>query len=132
MNLTLTRLRFTAAGIFGKLSDESGNVIDVTLEHSFDGLPKLAVGTYTCKRGMHRLHNMTADFETFEVLGVPPFNGNPVTGLLLHWGCFNRDSEGCVLVGTIAQADMITGSRVAFAKFMALQDGFDTFILTVK
>lgn len=84
---------------------------------------------------MHRLHGMTEDFETFEVLGVPDFQGNPVTGLLFHWGNWNKDSEGCILTGeaetSSAQGMMVTASRDKFAAFMQLHEGEDTFQLTV-
>ena len=74
---------------------------------------------------------MTADFETFEVLGV---EGH--TGLLFHWGNFNRDSEGCILTGeedftSDSGERMVTASRKAFAEFMDMQKGVDSFLLAV-
>ncbi len=138
MDLTLTRTRFEETGIFGELRDSSGSRVCFTLEHSYllgskdpgqgyTYYPKIPEGTYTCKRGPHRLHGMTSDFETFEVQEVPN-----CTGILVHWGNWNSSSEGCILVGQSIVGDMITHSRVTFAKFMELQDGVDTFQLTVK
>ena len=131
MNLTLRRDEYRADGIFSTLFDDLGNPIDRTLEHSYDNEPKIPPGTYTCVRGPHRLHGMTEDFSTFEVTGVEGHEG-----ILFHWGNFNRDSEGCILVGQskTTQSDnseMITGSRLAFASLMALQAGVDEFTLTV-
>jgi hypothetical protein len=58
------------------------------------------------------------------------------TGLLFHWGNWNRDSDGCILTGEAfadsAKGEMVTNSRASFARFMALQDGFDSFQLEVK
>ena len=136
MNLTLQRNNYRADGIFSSCSDESGLPVMVTLEHAYeDGSggfdPKIPPGQYICTRGPHRLNGMTEDFETFEINGVEGHEG-----LLFHWGNYNRDSEGCILVGkSDAMAgdgtDMITSSRVEFADFMALQSGLDRFVLTV-
>lgn len=132
MNLSLTRKEFRSDGIFSELHSEMGEFIAVTLEHSYDNQPKIPVGTYTCRRGLHRLHGMTEDFETFEIVGV---EGH--TNLLFHWGNFNKDSEGCVLLGSeIGKngddgAQMILHSRDTFKKFMRIQDGINEFKLTV-
>lgn len=141
MNLTLTRTEKRDDGIFGILSDEAGLQVAVTLEHAYDAklgngsyAPKLPAGTYKCVRGPHRLHGMTADFETFEITKVPGH-----TGMLFHWGNYNRDSNGCVLlgrrrapVGVNNTTDMITSSRNTFQKFMDLQRNVNEFTLTVK
>jgi hypothetical protein len=135
MNLILTRKERRADGVFSELSDEAGRVLFHTLEHAYpagDGYePKIPNGTFTCRRGEHRLHGMTESFSTFEITGVLGHQN-----LLFHWGNFNRDSEGCILVGEkVAQAgqeEMITNSRAAFARFLALQAGLDLFPLTVR
>lgn len=141
MNLTLERKAREADGVFGVLTDETGNFTCVTLEHAYDSghgdgsyTSKLQPGTYKCVRGLHRLHGMTNSFETFEITGVVGH-----TNILFHVGNFNEDSEGCVLLGRrIAQRDapetgnMITSSRNTFNAFMDLQKGVDAFNLTVK
>jgi hypothetical protein len=127
----LTHTRFCADGIFGKLERADGTFVCYTLEHSYDNKPKLADGTYTCKRGPHRLHGMTEDFITFEIMGLPDFNGVPVTGVLFHWGNYNKDSEGCVLMGSSETPTMIGNSRAEWAAFMASLEGVDTFQLEV-
>lgn len=127
MNITLRRTSFTVAGIFGNLFDDANNIVAVTLEHSFDLLPKVPDGVYSCRRGMHRLERMTHDFETFEITEVVGH-----TNILFHQGNFNADSNGCVLIGTEIASNAILDSRKAFEKFMALQSGVDTFQLVVK
>jgi Family of unknown function (DUF5675) len=127
----LTHNRFCADGIFGELKTEDGQFVCYTLEHSYDNKPKVVDGTYTCKRGPHRLHNMTQDFITFEVMGVPPFNGVSVSGILFHWGNYNKDSEGCILMGSSETPTMIGNSRAEWATFMQSLEGVDTFELTV-
>lgn len=131
MDLKLNRREFRDDGIFSELCNDKGEVISHTLEHSYNNLPKLIDGTYTCVRGPHRLHNMTQDFITFEITGVVGH-----TDILFHWGNFNADSEGCVLLGeAIASSDkgqMVTNSRAMFKEFMDLQDGIDSFQLIVQ
>lgn len=141
MNLTLTRELLREDGVFSSLADESGVKIAEVLEHAYETdeinvfSPKLLAGTYTCRRGLHRLHGMANSFETFEVEGV---GGH--SGILFHCGNYNADSDGCLLVGATVQATkvgaqgplMITNSRITFAKFMTLQENIDSFLLVVR
>jgi len=136
MNLLLTRTDFREDGIFGQLSNESGQQVAVTLEHAYDSqngdgsyVPKTPAGTYNCVRGQHQLANMRAPFTTFEVTKVPGH-----TNILLHVGNYNNDSEGCILLGRAygGEPRMLEQSRMAFESFMALQDGINSFTLTIK
>lgn len=138
MNLILQRIRVLEAGIFSHLLDASGKPLFVTLEHAYPKpsggfLPKIPAGVYTCVRGRHRLHGMDEDFDTFEVTGVAGHSG-----LLFHWGNFNKDSDGCILLGNFFSTDTtglpvaVMQSRVAFAAFIYLMEGAGTFQLTVK
>ncbi len=128
--LKLIRKEFREDGIFSELCDSSGNILAHTLEHSYDCMPKLYDGEFTCIRGTHRLHN-NIPFETFEITGVTGHSG-----ILFHIGNWNDDSDGCVLVGSkVAQnslGQMVTGSMQAFAEFMKLLEGQDNFILVVQ
>jgi len=133
MNLKIIRNYYRTDGIFSTCVDENDEKVMVTLEHAYGDkpLPKVPPGEYVCRRGNHRLHGMTEDFETFEVEGIDGHNN-----ILFHWGNYNKDSEGCFLVGSMtlsSQVDdwMITDSRKTFKKFMDLQEGLDTFQLTV-
>lgn len=126
MTFTLTRKDFTPDGIFSELTDDKGKVAFITLEHSFDNKPKLYDGVFTCVRGTHRLHD-NIPFSTFEITGV---QGH--TGILFHVGNYNKDSNGCVLVGMNRQDSMITHSVIAFSKLMSFLESVDTFTLTVK
>lgn len=126
MNLTLKRREYRDDGIFSDLFDERGIQVATTLEHSYARLPKIPPGAYTCVRSLHKLHGMTEPFETFEIQGVAGHQG-----LLFHWGNYNRDSEGCVLVGQAEVGAMITESRKAFAAFLLMQAGLPSFTLTV-
>lgn len=126
MNLTLKRNKFSKTGIFGQIEDESGGHICVTLEHSYNCAPKIPPGTYKCVRGTHQLAGASHPFETFEITGVVGHSG-----LLFHAGNYNVDSSGCVLVGETVVSDMITSSRRTFERFMDLQEGEDSFTLTV-
>jgi len=130
MKLSLKRKEFRADGIFSELLNEAGELLAYTLEHSFDEKPKLNDGVHKCVRGIHKLHDQKP-FETFEILGVPGH-----TGILFHVGNFNKDSDGCVLLGTgvaeVPQGQMITNSRVAFTKFLVMLENINEFTLEVS
>lgn len=138
MDLTLTRLKKGADGVFGELEDADGEFVASTLERAYavpntfptEWGPKIPPGEYVCVRGIHQLAN-GKPFETFEILGVAGH-----TGLLFHQGNFDSDSQGCILLGMqIANIDsqtkMVTQSQAAFAKFRALEASINSFILTV-
>jgi Family of unknown function (DUF5675) len=130
MDLTLTRKRYANWGIISELSDSNGEVLFTTLEHAYcDSTgtiyrPKLTLGIHDCILGTHQLDTggPIQAYEITEVLGH--------SGILFHIGNYNKDSDGCVLLGTALGQQCITGSKVAFDKFMAMQSG-QNFKLTV-
>jgi len=127
---TITYQTYDADGILGQLVMESGSTYSF-LTHAYqneDGSysPVTPPGEYSCVRGTHQLLH-SGPFTTFEVTGV---TGH--TGVLFHVGNYNRDSEGCFLLGDAESGDMVTDSRDAFTKFMAELEGVDTFTLVVK
>lgn len=153
MDLILKRQEdgYRSDGIYSDLTQEAtGEQVAVTIEHAYQRaqpsdeapryLPITPPGVYTCVRGKHRLDSMPTGevFETFEITGVAGHSG-----LLFHWGNFNRDSKGCVCVGekevvTANDYDhidgpdhMVTNSRATFKHFMDLQNGVNSFTLTV-
>lgn len=136
MDLKLTRKAAHLYGVFGEITTEAGDAVCVTLEHAY-ALPgsgysaKLANGVYKCVLGTHKLSNLNP-FQAFEVQNVPWFQGSPVSGILFHIGNYNKDSEGCILLGSKVGTGCILDSRDAFDKFMALQEGCDEFTLTVE
>jgi len=132
MNLKLIRNKFELYGIEGELFDDKGLHVCFTLEHAYeqpDGTykPKVPPGFYQCQRGQHRLAGMTASFETFEITNVPGH-----TNILFHKGNYNNDSEGCVLVGSAFGTGCILESAIAFGTFLQLQEGIDSFTLSVS
>ena len=58
------------------------------------------------------------------------------TNILIHAGNYNNDSEGCILLGDSVimsgRGQMITNSKVTFAKFMDLMKDQDSFFLMVQ
>jgi len=131
MDMTLKRYAWRPNGVFSNLLLNDDSQFCVTLEHAYLGedggvTAKIPSGTYTCKRSMHELHGMTEPFETFQIMDVPGHDN-----ILFHWGNFNKDSEGCVLLGRKDMIDMITDSRAMFSSFMKLHEGEDSFALTV-
>lgn len=139
VTLYLARIDFLKTGIFGKLRDQRFHLSLFTLEHAYPYSqtsigsdtyiyrPIIPEGEYLCRRGYHSLKN-GSPFETFEVLGI---HGH--TGLLFHAGNFNKDSEGCILLGLNVIADeMVTNSRAAFTKFMDFLSETNVFKLKVE
>lgn len=62
------------------------------------------------------------------VEGVPGFDG-----ILIHWGNYPRDTEGCLLVGTSRELDFVGNSRAAFDQLWAkLQDVHEQGPLTIS
>lgn len=142
MDLILTRKYFRPDGIFGEISEaDTGEFLFFSLEHSYDNVPKVPDGMYTCQRGLHQLSHLdpktgqlvlSKPFTTYEVMNV---KGH--WGILFHVGNYNRDSSGCILVGlgmghTLDGGKMITNSKVAMAKFVNFQYGAETFKLLVE
>lgn len=138
MDLKLVRKEFIKDGIFSQLLDHNGALIAHTLEHAYEVenipnmfQPKLQPGVYTCVRGMHKIHSTPNPFETFEITNVPEHKG-----ILFHWGNYNHDSDGCVLLGEnvsslYGHAQMVVNSKFSFHQLMELQKGVDKFTLTV-
>ena len=135
MNL-LRRTDKRPDGIFGEFTFDDEGRFCFTLEHAYQQPhggyeAKVPPGVYKCIRGMHWLHN-GPPFETFEITGVTGHSG-----ILFHAGNFNKDSEGCVLVGkTIAinpanGEEMVTGSRDEFEAFMERLDDVNSFLLEI-
>lgn len=136
MDMRLKRIWYRADGIISQLL--GSGVSWTTLEHAYGAddkwEPKIPPGVYECLRGHHAIHSCP-DFDTFEITGVKGHSG-----LLFHWGNWNEDSEGCVLVGDklvqaphdATVADLVTNTREAFARFMTTQSSTLAFTLTVE
>lgn len=114
MKLLLNRLTFTHLSTIGELFVD-GLKYAVTLEPAFktDNTKPRAIpaGTYTVTcRHSPRFERIMPHIE-----GVPGFDG-----VLIHWGNFPKDTEGCVLVGNAVdpKPDMIDTSRKTFDLLM--------------
>lgn len=128
--MILTRNSAEQTGIYGTMASEDGAFTCATLEHAFlqhNGTyaPIIQSGTYTCELG------------TFTLEGYPPAQYYQImnvighTDVLIHFGNYNRSSDGCVLVGEKRVEDMITNSDAMFEKFMKYMNG-QSFQLTVS
>jgi Family of unknown function (DUF5675) len=130
MDIILHRTEETADGVFGILTDSFGSQLAVTIEHAYDSghgdgsfTAKIPAGEYTCQRR----HSPHFGFDVFEVLDVPN-----CTFIEIHPGNTEKDSEGCILLGSFRQGNDILESRKAFDAFMAKQINVDKFTLTVE
>lgn len=123
---TLTRGDSIPNGIFGKLTSDDGFSC-VTLERTWDGLPKVPVGTYECVLGTYRLEGMDHVIQAYCLQNVPGH-----TDILLHIANYVTDLEGCIGLGDTYGVNMICSSKDAFGRFMSHLNGVETFQLTVK
>jgi len=136
MDLLMQRDKVDSTGCWSTIYTNGYVELFKACEHSYqqsDGswAPKIPDGVFQCVRGVHRLSDLVP-FETFEVTQVPGH-----VGILFHKGNLpETDSDGCVLLGTslgeLNGVPAVLQSSVAFAAFMNLQKGVDTFTLTVK
>ena len=128
--MILRREIFSKDGVFGSLRTETDEEICKTLEHAYASFgkkyrAKIPTGEFTCVRGIHRL-SKGIPFETFEVSGI---RGH--SGIIFHPGNFNRDSDGCVLVGEEVRNQALFRSRVAFVGLMHRLNTVESFVLKV-
>lgn len=122
VKFTLKRFLKGTDGVFSDLIDAQGRKVFMTLEHAYflDGeyRAKIPPGVYKCVQGTHHLHN-AVPFVTYEVCGV---SGH--SGLLFHVGNFNRESDGCILIGEgfkiLSGKRLVVNSKIAFDRFMDL------------
>lgn len=132
----LTRLHFHKVGIFGNLS-WPGSLPYCSLEHSYlaaDGASwtaKVAPGEYAAVR--HAPNRLP--YETFMLQDVPDFQGQPVTGILIHKADFPGELEGCIAPGmsmTVDYPGRIYESKKAFDAFMSWLDGESAMRLIIR
>lgn len=112
MKLLLNRTDFLDNCTIGKLSIQGTDTTFFTLERK-RGL-SIPPGTYAV------VINYSGRFARMmpQILNVPGF-----TGIRIHPGNTDADTEGCVLVGTDwPGGDFITQSKVAFEKLFSLME----------
>lgn len=120
MTVTLRRYQQDLFGTHGQLEDSGGNVLCYTIErpwlnnaHNISCIP---TGTYACTPHVKSNNGQRC----WEVTGVPDR-----TGILIHTGNVMGDSEGCIIVGLLADATGVAESELALYKLQnLLQDNF--------
>jgi hypothetical protein len=135
MKINMTRTDFLKSGIFGALEPKDESLLLLTLEASYPvkpmgsssdqvWSPKLPKGTYTCMRVLSKIDGDTR--ETFEI----QVDGH--SGLIFAPGNFAHESHGSILLGLARKGnDGLISAENAFDLFMKLQEGEDSFALTV-
>lgn len=133
----LVYYEYAIDGIFGELFlGNTDQKFCVTLVHAYeqlDGtyLPKVPPGVYKCVRGIHHLGPKAIPIETFEIIGIVGHSG-----LLFHPGNWNKDSEGCTLLGQYVVGSpygrMVGNSQATFKIFMTYFTGINEFQLEVQ
>lgn len=130
--MILIRNSFEESGIYGELLNDLGQQIAVTLEHAYKNTfgnyyPKVPESYYNCILGTHQLEGMIHSFQTYELQDVPDHSN-----ILIHMGNYNKDSDGCILLGEERSGDMITNSVKTFDSFISSLNGKQSFMLEIK
>lgn len=138
MKLTLPRLEDSGFATYGHLINAEQKEICKTLElpwlgnrHNVSCVP---AGLYVAEREYSTAHHRAL----FWLRDVPDRDDVEV-----HIGCLPRDTKGCILLGSAfgfvdyddgkpgASGHGITGSRIAFEKFMLSMTGINRFELDI-
>jgi hypothetical protein len=125
MELTLQRFKYTGRSTIGELRVMLGVTLgDMdchecwTLEDRVRPDGEKVQGETAIPAGRYEvIINYSARFKRPMplLLDVPDF-----TGIRIHSGNTDADTEGCILVGTEYNENVITNSRIAFAQLMDL------------
>jgi len=134
---TIIYTEYASDGIFGTLYlNDSDKKFCVLLGHAYESnlrtyLPKVMPGVYKCVRGIHHLGPKALKIETFEITGIVGHSG-----LLFHPGNWNKDSEGCTLLGQYVVGSrygrMVGNSQATFKLFMQHFANINEFQLEVQ
>ena len=113
MRLALIRDRLTEKSTTGELS-LNGAHLCFTLEDRYrgDDINDKVRGSTCIPCGRYEIvitHSQRFGIDMPLLLNVPGFSG-----VRIHSGNTDRDTEGCVLVGTTRGEDIILGSRIAY------------------
>lgn len=142
-DLILTNTEFKSTGIYGTMKSKDESLSLFTLQHAYqidsEGesiyFPKIPDGIFTCVRR----HSPKFGYDLFWIRNVPNNGVDPTDAgkefydfIEIHRGNYNRDSDGCILVGLYVGQDFIINSRAAFKELMDFMEGINSFTLTVQ
>lgn len=138
--MKLVRHKETDWGTFGRLYADDGTEVCVTVERPWvdkdadgkrdHGVSRIVPGTYQVKRRL----DSPKHGEVFELQDVPD-----ATNIQIHAANWPTQLEGCIATGSAfgdvtiggMTAPGVTGSRLAFQKFMAENQYRDAFTLEI-
>ncbi len=108
MIVTLHRIKADLFGTHGQIEDEWGNVLCYTIERNDDKLAP--VGIFNCVP-----HVKSNNGQHCWMLENVPGR----TGILIHTGNTEYDSEGCIIIGLQANGEGVSESVLALQKLQA-------------
>ena len=119
VKITVVRVDANDKGLFGHLTTDNGFDC-VTLERHDIAIP---CGTY----------KVTMYYSPSHGCMVPLVNDVPKRSMIeIHWGNYEKDSKGCILVGSKRDGFAIDNSRMAFDGLMTHLKGANDIWLTIK
>lgn len=133
MDITLTRFAKGPQGIFSRVATTAANApLGWACEHAYiqtggDWEPKIPPGVYDCSYDPNAVLGEAPNFFPFPTYQVMNVAGH--TGILIHRGNTEIDSEGCILLGlsygTQGGMPAVGSSQAAWQAFMATQAASD-------
>lgn len=134
MDLTLIRDTFTDKSTLGEIFIDGGHQCFTLELPDRDGLPGSAIpqGTYKIELAPSPRFMVSEDAWMKQFSSrMPHITGIPGRSLIMiHWGNFPNETDGCILVGETRGADSLGNSREAFQTLYArLSDGDTLMIL---
>lgn len=111
MNITLYRYREDQFGTHGQIENANGDVICYTIERPWlnnqSDVSCIPLGTYQCSP-----HVKSNNGQECWILNDVPDR----TGILIHTGNTDQDSEGCIIIGLMTSTEGVYNSEAALEK----------------
>jgi len=105
MQITLYRVKSDQYGTHGQIEESLGDVLCYTIERNDDLI--CAEGTYACEP-----HIKSNNGQKCWILDDVPGR----TGILIHTGNTENDSEGCIIIGLQSNGEGVLESELALQK----------------
>lgn len=131
--LTLIRMKESDICTLGRIETEDAHQLCVTLEEPWKDENKDGISDRSVSRipaGEYVFHRYLSPKRGIELFKTEDVKGR--TAIEIHVGNTTTDTEGCILVGSGYATNAITGSKLAFEKFMKELQHVQQFTLVVR
>ena len=130
MELKLNRIFLGSSATIGELYVDGEHIAD-TLEDRVRPEGEKVYGKTAIPEGTYEVKlTYSPRFKKIlpEILNVPNFSG-----IRIHTGNSSKDTEGCILVGSVKSNDAVLNSNITFHKlYNILKQAKDTIYITIR